>query len=107
MRRFAELLGAPLEDGVALATGTLPERPPVRLPPSRVTKLLGSEISPERMAELLDPIGFTTTPAGDELEVHIPSCRYEPHTHSDSLDEGARHHSPATLGKKLPGDTHT
>src|SRR3546814_10751917 len=58
MRRFAELLGAPLEDGVALATGTLPERPPVRLRPSRVNKLLGSEISPERMAELLDPIGL-------------------------------------------------
>src|SRR3546814_17160535 len=64
MRRFAELLGAPLEDGVALATGTLPERPPVRLRPSRVTKLPGSEIRPERMAALLHPIGFTPTPAG-------------------------------------------
>src|SRR3546814_1243681 len=108
MRRFAELLGAPLEDGVALATGTLPERPPVRLRPSRVTKLLGSEISPERMAELLDPIGFTTTPAGDELEVQIPSWRYDSATEIDVIEEVARHHGYDALGKTLPrSEEHT
>ena len=45
MRRFAELLGAPLEDGAAVATGTLPERPPVRVRTARVARLLGTELS--------------------------------------------------------------
>src|SRR3546814_14763248 len=48
MRRFAELLGAPLEDGVALATGTLPELPPGRLRPRRVTQPPGDRKSAGR-----------------------------------------------------------
>src|SRR3546814_13013158 len=52
MRRFAELLGAPLEDGVALATGTLPARPPVRWRPRPATKLPGRQITHQRTAAL-------------------------------------------------------
>src|SRR6185503_18543779 len=43
MRRFAELLGAPLEDGAATADGTLPERSPVRVRTARVARLLGTD----------------------------------------------------------------
>ena len=40
--------------------------------PAGSTRLLGTELSTERIAELLDPIGFTTTPAGDDLDVDDP-----------------------------------
>ena len=58
MRRFAELLGAPLEDGAAVATGTLPERPPVRVRTARVARLLGTELvhRPHRRAARPDRV---------------------------------------------------
>ncbi len=102
MRRFADLLGAPLEDGAALATGSLPERPSVRLRTARVARILGSELSTSRIAEVLDPIGFTTTPNGDDLDVAIPSWRYDSETEIDVIEEVARHHGYSALGRTLP-----
>ncbi|MET0729424.1 MAG: phenylalanine--tRNA ligase subunit beta [Acidimicrobiales bacterium] len=102
MRRFAELLGVPLEDGAAVATGTLPERPTVRVRTPRVAKLLGTELDPSRIAELLDPIGFATTRAGDDLDVQIPSWRYDSSSEIDVIEEIARHHGYSALGQTLP-----
>ena len=102
MRRFAELLGAPLEDGTAVATGTLPTRERVRVRTARVAKLLGTALTTERIAEVLDPIGFTTTPAGDDLDVDIPSWRYDSETEIDVIEEIARHHGYSALGRTLP-----
>ncbi|MEO7571548.1 MAG: phenylalanine--tRNA ligase subunit beta, partial [Acidimicrobiales bacterium] len=102
MRRFSELLGAPLEAGVAAATGTLPERPSVRVRTGRVAKLLGTDLGPARIAELLDPIGFTATPSGADLDVDIPSWRYDSATEIDVIEEVARHHGYAALGRSLP-----
>jgi phenylalanyl-tRNA synthetase beta chain len=107
MRRFAELLGSPLEDGTAVATGNLPERPAVRVRTARVAKLLGTDLAAERIAEVLDPIGFTTTPAGDDLEVEIPSWRYDSATEIDVIEEIARHHGYTALGQTLPKATTT
>ena len=102
MRRFAALLGAPLEDGVAQATGSLPERPPVRLRTARVARLLGTDLGPARIAEVLDPIGFTTTPVGDDHDVQIPSWRYDSATEIDVIEEVARHHGYSALGRTVP-----
>ena len=102
MRRFAGLLGASMEDGTAEATGTLPERPPVRVRPARVARLLGSDLGAARIAEVLDPIGFTTTPAGDDLDVAIPSWRYDSATEIDVIEEIARHHGYTALGRTVP-----
>jgi phenylalanyl-tRNA synthetase beta chain len=102
MRRFAELLGSPLEEAATVATGTLPVRRPVRMRTARVAKILGTELSRERISELLDPIGFTTTPAGDDLEVEIPSWRYDSEVEIDVIEEIARHHGYTALGRTLP-----
>ena len=102
MRRFAELLGAPLEDAPAAAVGTLPERPPVRVRTARVEKLLGQAISRERAAQLLDPIGFAPSPSGDDLDVQIPSWRYDSETEIDVIEEIARHHGYSALGRTIP-----
>jgi len=102
MRRFSELLGAPLEDGTAVETGRLPERPTVRLRTARVARLLGTDLGADRIAEVLDPIGFTTTPADGDLDVEIPSWRYASATEIDVIEEVARHHGYGVLGQTLP-----
>ncbi len=102
MRRFAELLGATLEDGAAVASGSLPERAPVRVRTARVARLLGSDLGVARIVEVLHPIGFTTTPAGDDLDVEIPSWRYDSATEIDVIEEVARHHGYSALGRTLP-----
>lgn len=102
MRRFAELLGAQLEDGAAVATGNLPERPTVRVRTARVARLLGTDIGARRITELLDPIGFATAPAGDDLDVDVPSWRYDSATEVDVIEEIARHHGYTALGRTLP-----
>jgi len=107
MRRFAELLGAPLEEGAAVATGTVPERPTVRVRTARVARLLGTDLGVDRIAEVLDPIGFTTAPAGDDLDVQIPSWRHDSATEIDVIEEIARHHGYTALGRTLPSAAST
>ncbi|MGQ0433958.1 MAG: phenylalanine--tRNA ligase subunit beta [Microthrixaceae bacterium] len=102
MRRFATLLGSPLEEGVASASGTLPDRRPVRVRTTRVARLLGTDLGVERIAELLDPIGFATTRVGDDLDAVIPSWRYDAASEIDVIEEVARHHGYSNLGRTLP-----
>lgn len=102
MRRFAELLDAPLEDGSSVAVGELPARPVVRVRTGRVAALLGTDLGAARIAEVLDPIGFTSTAAGADLDVTIPSWRYDSATEIDVIEEIARHHGYTALGRTLP-----
>ncbi|MFP5255957.1 MAG: phenylalanine--tRNA ligase subunit beta [Acidimicrobiia bacterium] len=102
MRRFAELLGADLEDGRARASGELPERPTVRVRTARVARLLGTDLGRARIAELLEPIGFRTTVSGEDLDVTIPSWRYDSATEIDVIEEVARHHGYSELGRTVP-----
>ncbi len=106
MRRFAQLLapsGARLEDGRAVADGQLPPlRPVVRVRTQRVAGVLGEELSQARIGQLLDPIGFTTTPAGDDVDVVIPPWRYDSAVEIDVVEEVARHHGYSVLGRTVP-----
>jgi phenylalanyl-tRNA synthetase beta chain len=102
MRRFSELLGAPLEDEAAVAIGALPERPSVRVRTARVASLLGTDLGVERIRSLLEPIGFAATPAGEDLDVTIPSWRYDSSAEIDVIEEVARHHGYSALGRSLP-----
>lgn len=105
MRRFAELLapcGAELEAGQVEARGDLPERPTVRVRAGRVASLLGTDLGTGRIKELLDPIGFETTVVGDDVDVQIPSYRYDSATEIDVIEEIARHHGYTALGRTLP-----
>lgn len=102
MRRFADLLGAPMEEGAARASGMLPDRPRVRVRTARVARLLGTDLGAARIGELLDPIGFATEPAGADVDVQIPSWRYDCATEIDVIEEVARHHGYSALGRTLP-----
>jgi phenylalanyl-tRNA synthetase beta chain len=104
MRRFAALLGGGATLGpAARADGELPPlRPVVRVRTARVARLLGQELPVARVRELLDPIGFTTTPAGDDVDVVVPTWRYDSATEIDVVEEIARHHGYSALGRTVP-----
>ncbi|MEM9606080.1 MAG: phenylalanine--tRNA ligase subunit beta [Actinomycetota bacterium] len=100
--RFAELLGASVDDGVIVADGVLPWPRPVNIRTARVGKLLGTPLSRSRIAELLEPIGFATTENGPDLDVEIPTWRYDSATEIDVIEEIARHHGYEALGRTVP-----
>ena len=103
MRRFAALLGAPLEDGAAVATGTLPDRPAGPCPHGpggpaarhRPRARRGSPRCSTRSASRPPRSATTTT-------CEIPSWRYDSATEIDVIEEVARHHGYTALGRTLP-----
>ena len=99
--RFAQLvieaqlaagLEAPVVAPVLLAGPGRAERPPIRLRISRLNALLGTELTQSRVAELLAPIEFSSTPDGEDLLVRVPSFRPDATREVDLIEEVARHH---------------
>jgi len=105
-RRFAELLrgitGASLHPGVVDERGDLPPTDPVRVRTGRVNLVLGTELGRDDIAGLLEPIGFHSVPAGDDLDVEIPSWRYDSTTEIDVVEEVGRMHGLSRIRKTLP-----
>jgi phenylalanyl-tRNA synthetase beta chain len=87
----AEICGASTEPVQVDVRGTLPSRPAVRVRTARVNALLGTELSPSRIAELLAPIGFASVPVDDDLDVAVPTWRYDSATEIDVIEEVGRH----------------
>ncbi|QXC61906.1 phenylalanine--tRNA ligase subunit beta [Aquihabitans sp. G128] len=89
----AEICGATTEPVQVDVRGTLPERPPVPVRTARVNALLGTDLSSERIAELLAPIGFATSLLEADVQVvTIPTWRYDSATEIDVVEEVGRHH---------------
>jgi phenylalanyl-tRNA synthetase beta chain len=111
MARFCELLLASSPDfeaapGTVDRRGDLPARPPVRLRTARVNAVLGSAMTREEIKGHLDPIGFTATEVEGDLDVDIPSWRYDSATEIDVIEEVARHHGYARIPKTVPPSVH-
>lgn len=81
----------------------------VRLRPSRVEQVLGVPFTPESIAELLEPLGFTVAPGdSDGLSVQVPGFRsWDVTREVDLVEEVARMHGydafPDTLAPYRPG----
>ncbi len=108
--RFGELLGpagARLEAGIVDVRGELPRRDPVRVRTSRVNRLLSTSLDGDQVAKLLDPIGFAATRAGDDVDVVVPSWRYDSSTEIDVIEEVARHYGYSRIGQRVPPSAHT
>ncbi|MFT3854560.1 MAG: phenylalanine--tRNA ligase subunit beta [Ilumatobacteraceae bacterium] len=111
--RFVELLSITCPDLVVHAGATdarsdalppLERRALVR--PARVNALLGASLDRERMVELIEPIGFTSTvtDSGD-LDVSLPPWRPDSTDEVDVVEEIARHFGYANIGKTVPKST--
>ena len=105
MRRFAELLadtGATLAPGMVDARGNTPERETILVRTGRVNGILGTDLTRDRIGELLGPIEFTAVPNGDDLDVDIPSFRPDSTTEIDVIEEVARMHGYTGIARTRP-----
>ena len=111
--RFCQLLGESVPDlevadGLLDVRGHVPEPFVVRVPVARVHSQIGVELSGERIAELIGPLGFTVLePGGDGvLEVMIPSnrpdVRPEPYGVDDVIEEIARTFGYSNVPRQTP-----
>ena len=98
--------------GTVDVRGTVPDRSPVRVRTDRVNALLGTDLSRDEMADLLEPIGFTSEPAhGDpssaDLDVAVPCFRPDSATEIDVVEEVARMHGYGRIARTVPSSTIT
>ena len=106
MNRFVQLAveqGAEVAPGMIDERGNLPDRRPLRVRAARVNSLLGTGLSAEQMAGHLRSIGFGVDSAGDaELDVTIPSWRWDTETETDVSEEVARLHGYENIERTVP-----
>ena len=106
MNRFAWLAarqGAEVAPGLIDERGDLPDRRPLRVRTSRVNSLLGTGLSADEMADHLRSIGFGVDPAdGAELDVTIPTWRWDTETETDIAEEVARLHGYENIERTVP-----
>ncbi len=103
--RFVQLLaetGATTAAGVVNELGDLPDRSPRRVRCSKVNGLLGTELSAEAMADHLASIGFAASADGDELDVVIPTWRWDTDTETDIAEEVGRMFGYGNIVRTVP-----
>ena len=105
-RRFIDLLGDAVTSvarGAVVVDGVLPASGPVRVRTARVNRILGTALDGGTVRTLLEPIGFVSTPAGDDdNDVRIPSWRFDSATEIDVIEEVARHFGYPNIGANMP-----
>ena len=106
MNRFVQLAaqqGAEVAPGLIDERGNLPDRRPLRVRAARVNSLLGTGLSADEMADHLRSIGFGADPADDsELDVTIPTWRWDTETETDIAEEVARLHGYENIERTVP-----
>ncbi len=106
MNRFVQLAaqqGAEVAPGLIDERGDLPDRRPLRVRTARVNRLLGTGLSAPEMADHLRSIGFGADPAGDaELDVTVPTWRWDTSTEADIAEEVARLHGYESIERTVP-----
>ncbi|MFM7062132.1 MAG: phenylalanine--tRNA ligase subunit beta, partial [Actinomycetes bacterium] len=104
---LAEVAGATVHDGGTVALGRLPEPATVPVRPDRVNALLGTQLRPDELQSLLEPMGFVCTPSGEELSVAVPSWRPDTSIEVDVAEEVARQFGFSRIVKTVPRSPHT
>jgi len=70
---------------------------------SEVNRVLGTDLDQAQVSALLEPIGFVVERVGDEVcSVGLPSWRPDCGSEIDVVEEIARHHGYARLGRAVP-----
>jgi len=109
INRFIQLAG---EQGVTAVSGqvdeegTRPDRTPIRVRTTKINGLLGTDLSAAAIAGHLTSIGFGTDAVGDDLDVTIPTWRWDTTTETDVAEEVARMYGYENLVRTVPrGDS--
>ena len=106
MNRFAWLAaqqGAEVTPGLIDERGDLPDRRPLRVRTARVNSLLGTGLNADDMAGHLRSIGFGVDPADDtDLDVTIPTWRWDTETETDIAEEVARLYGYENIERTVP-----
>ena len=106
MNRFAWLAaqqGAEVAPGLIDERGDLPGRRPLRVRTARVNSLLGTSLHADEMAGHLRSIGFGADPAGGaEMDVTIPTWRWDTETETDIAEEVARLNGYENIERTVP-----
>jgi phenylalanyl-tRNA synthetase beta chain len=105
--RLLEVLAAGSTLAVAPGTidvqGDVPRPRPVALRTARVNAVLGTELGQDEIAALLEPIGFSSRPAGGgTLEVVVPTFRPDAEREVDVIEEVARHYGYGRIARRRP-----
>ena len=109
-RRFAQLAaesGATLVSGTIDQVGTLPDRSPIRVRPTKVNEVLGTSLDRDEMVGHLRSIGFGVEPVPgpdghDDLDVVAPTWRWDTAAEIDVVEEIARLHGYENLARTVP-----
>jgi phenylalanyl-tRNA synthetase beta chain len=75
---------------VTEAQGDLPARQPVKLRTLRVLRVLGVELNPDEIAQILSRLGMVFQQNGEEFSVTPPSYRFDIAIEEDLIEEVAR-----------------
>ena len=79
------------EPSELVVAGAAPEwRRSVSFRPSRVRHLAGLDIAEDETVAILERLGFGVTPAGDRMEVSVPSWRRDVEGEADLVEDVAR-----------------
>jgi phenylalanyl-tRNA synthetase beta chain len=97
-----EMAGGRFVGGVDV--NAVPHEPlSITFPPDRANLLLGIDISPEEMRELLEKVGITVSSAGaNAFECSVPSWRPDIHEYVDLVEEIARLHGFDRIPVRMP-----
>lgn len=97
----------------ARGAGLPPLHRDVHVRVSQVNRILGTDLEAADMPRLLDPIGFTVSADDDQtsgsgrdaVTVALPPWRPDCTAEIDVIEEVARHHGYARLGRRVPKST--
>ncbi|MGI8658242.1 MAG: phenylalanine--tRNA ligase subunit beta, partial [Candidatus Limnocylindria bacterium] len=101
-RLIADTTGASVRRGIVDNDPDAHADRTVAMSVDRVSRLLGIELSPERVAQLLRPLGFVVEGEGERLSVRIPSHRLDVRSDADLAEEIARAHGYERIPGRLP-----
>lgn len=86
----------------AVETDKLPQRQPITLRLARIKRLLGIDLAPARVGELLKRLGMRVAEQGDSWQVTAPSFRFDLAIEADLIEEVGRVYGYDALPTEAP-----